>query len=115
MEILHLAHRADWDDALVSGQYRTSTCGASLDDVGFIHAATRDQLPDVARSVHADDTEELCVLVLDSATIEAAGTDVRLEDGGGGLMYPHVFGPIRPEWVLAVLPAVLGPDGELSF
>lgn len=42
MEILHLAHRADWDEALVSGQYRTSTRGASLDDVGFIHASTCD-------------------------------------------------------------------------
>lgn len=115
MEILHLARRADWEKALVSGRYRTSTRGASLDDVGFIHASTRDQLPDVARSVHADDTEELCVLVLDSATIEAAGTDVRLEDGGDGQLYPHVFGPLRPEWVLAVLPAVFGPDGELRF
>ncbi len=115
MEILHLAHRADWDEALVSGQYRTSTRGVSLEDVAFIHASTRDQLPAVARFVHADDTAELCVLVLDSTTIEAAGTDVRLEDGGDGRMYPHVFGPIRPEWVRAVLPAVFGPDGELRF
>jgi uncharacterized protein (DUF952 family) len=115
MEILHLAHRADWDEALVTGEYRTSTRGASLDDVGFIHTSTREQLPAVARFVHAGDTEELCVLVLDSETVEAAGTDVRLEDGGGGELYPHVFGPIRPEWVEAVLPAQLGPDGELRF
>lgn len=115
MEILHLAQRADWDEALVSGQYRISTRGASLDDVGFIHASTRDQLPHVARLVHGDDTAELCVLVLDSETVQSAGTDVRLEDGGDGQMYPHIFGPIRPEWVREVLPAVFGPDGELRF
>ena len=115
MEILHLAHRADWDEALVTGEYRTSTRGASLDDVGFIHASTRAQLPGVARVVHAGDTEELCVLVLDSSAIEAAGTEVRLEDGGDGQLFPHVFGPIRPEWVRDVLPAQLGPDGALRF
>ncbi|KQR08687.1 hypothetical protein ASF78_20395 [Cellulomonas sp. Leaf334] len=110
-----MAHRTDWDEALVTGEYRTSTRGASLDDVGFIHASRREQLPAVARFVHAGDTEELCVLVLDSETIEAAGTDVRLEDGGDGQLFPHVFGPIRPEWVHDVLPAVIGADGELRF
>lgn len=69
----------------------------------------------MARSVHAGDTEELCVLVLDSRTIEDAGTEVRLEDGGDGQLYPHVYGSIRTAWVRAVLPAAFGPDGELRF
>ena len=105
MTILHLAHRDDWETAVATGEYRTSTRGATLDEVGFIHASYPDQLPRVAAFVHAGDDQELCVLVLDDELIRADGVRVVDEDGGDGELYPHIYGPLRPRWVVEVRPA----------
>lgn len=115
MEILHVTRRSDWDAAREAGSYRWSTKGRTYEDVGFVHASSRSQLPAVAAFVFAGDSDELCVLVLETATIIDAGTDVRYEDGGNGELYPHVYGPIDPAWVVDVVPAHLGPDGELLW
>ena len=115
MAILHVAHRADWEAALAEGSYRVSTRGASLDDVGFIHASYPHQLAVVAEFVYAGDEAELCVLVLDPGLIRAAGTPVLDEDGGDGELYPHVYGPIEPTFVTDVLPARFDTDGAFRF
>jgi uncharacterized protein (DUF952 family) len=115
VEILHVTRRSDWDAARATGTYRWSTKGRTYEDVGFVHASTREQLPAVAAYVFADDRDELCVLHLDTDTITAAGTDVRFEDGGGGELYPHVYGPVDPAWVTDVEPAHVGPDGVFTW
>ncbi|MFK5581952.1 DUF952 domain-containing protein [Serinicoccus sp. LYQ131] len=115
MEIFHVAHRADWEDAKASGSYRVSTKDASLDAVGFIHSSYRHQLPAVAEFVHAGDEAVLCVLVLDRERITAAGTRVVDEDGGDGQYYPHIYGPIEPDFVTNVLPARFDATGTFRF
>ncbi|WP_028047400.1 DUF952 domain-containing protein [Cellulomonas sp. URHE0023] len=115
MEILHVTQRPDWEAAQVAGTYRWSTKGRTFEDVGFIHASSRAQLPAVASAVFADGDEELCVLLLETDTIIAAGTEVRYEDGGNGELYPHIYGPIDPAWVVDVVPAHIGPDGTFAF
>lgn len=115
MAIFHLAHREDWDAAVVRGSYEVSTRGAGLADVGFIHASYGHQLSAVAEVVHAGDTAELCVLVLDPGVIRAAGTRVMDEDGGDGELYPHIYGPIEPTFVTEVRPAAFDADGRLRF
>ncbi|MEO3792451.1 DUF952 domain-containing protein [Nonomuraea sp. B10E15] len=95
MTIHHLALRADWHSARQAGEYRVSTLGRSLDDVGFIHCS-RDlaQLRGVHSTFYADVTEPL--LVLD---IDPVGLDVRLENG-----FPHLYGPLPVSAVTAVRP-----------
>lgn len=115
MEILHLAEEDDWLDANASGSYRISTRGATLDEVGFIHASTRSQLPAVARFVHAGNPNPLVVIVMDIDDVRLAGVDVRFEDGGNGELYPHLYGAIRPEFVLDVLPAWFDSDGIITY
>lgn len=115
MEILHVTRRSDWDAAVAAGSYRWSTKGRTYEEVGFIHASSRAQLPGVAAFVFADDVDELCVLLLETGTITAAGTEVRYEDGGNGELYPHVYGPIDPAWVVDVVPAHMRPDGTFSW
>lgn len=115
MEILHVTRRSDWDAATATGSYRWSTKDRTYEDVGFVHASSRAQLPAVASFVFADEADELCVLVLDTDTITAAGTPVRFEDGGDGELYPHVYGPLDPAWVVDVVPAHLGPDGAFVW
>ena len=115
MEILHLAHLADWERALRAGRYRISTRGRTLDEVGFIHAALRDQVAGVAEAIYADDDAELCVLVMDDARIRDADVRMVFEDGGDGTLYPHIYGPIDPSWVTEVRPAHFDDHGRLVF
>lgn len=115
MRILHIARRADWDDAVRVGAYRVSTRGASLEQVGFIHASLPEQVADVAGFLYRDADDELCVLVMDEDAIRSAGTDVRREDGGDGALYPHVYGPIDPAWVTEVRPARFDESGRFTY
>lgn len=118
MRILHLAYASDWNFAAQADEpYTVSTRGATLDDVGFIHCSEPDQLAEMAESVYRDDAHpgELLVLVVDSEQIEADGIDVRWEDGGAGTRYPHVYGPIKPEYVQDVLHAQFDEDGRFRI
>jgi uncharacterized protein (DUF952 family) len=115
MEILHLACRDDWDRALAAGEYRTSTLGLSLDEVGFIHASTAAQLPTVASATFAETSQPLIVLVLDDDALRSAGTVVRYEDGGDGELFPHIYGPIRTDLVRATRLAHFDTSGAFVF
>lgn len=101
----HLALLADWEAALGAGEYRVSTLGATLDEVGYVHASWPDQLDRVAAAVYTDVSAPLVVVSFDPAEIAAAGVQVREEDGGEGELFPHVYGPLRPAWAVDAAPA----------
>ena len=94
MTIHHLARLDDWTAAVAAGEYRISTLGLGLDDVGFIHASYAEQVAGTAERFYADETGPLVVLDIDEA-----GLDVR-EEGG----FPHVYGPIPVSSVVSVRP-----------
>jgi len=112
MDIWHLALARDWESAVAVGEYRVSTRGATLDEVGFIHCSRPAQAPSVAARFYADVAEPLAILVLDDGDVRTCGVDVRYEDAGGGEFFPHVYGAIVPDWVRDVLPARVA-DGRL--
>lgn len=105
MAIFHIAHAADWRDALAAGQYAVSTRGATLSQVGFIHASHAHQVEATGAAFYADDPEPLCVLEIDTDAAIAAGVDLIEEDGGEGEFFPHIYGAIDPAWVTHVWPA----------
>jgi glutathione S-transferase len=109
MTIFHIAHRADWDAALAAGEYRVSTRGLTLDQVGFIHASSADQLSGVAGQFYRDDPEALVVLEIDDA---ALGDAVRWEDAGEGELFPHIFRALHPTDVTAIVPAEFDESGR---
>jgi uncharacterized protein (DUF952 family) len=109
MTIFHIAHRADWDAALVTGEYRVSTRGLTLDQVGFIHASSADQLAGVAELFYRDDPESLVVLEIDDG---ALGDAVRWEDGGSGELFPHIYRALHPADVTANVPAKFDESGH---
>lgn len=111
--VWHLATVADWQAALDTGRYAGSTRGATFEQVGFVHTSHPRQLPAVARAVYQGVTEAVCVLVLDLDTIEADGVRVVEEDGGDGELYPHVYAPLDPAWVVDVRPAAFDATGHL--
>ena len=45
--IYHVALERDWIDARSAGEYRVSTRGATLDEVGYVHASFAHQVPGV--------------------------------------------------------------------
>lgn len=113
MRILHLALRPDWDDALRDGRYAVSTRGASVDEVGYVHASTRSQVLPVAARYYADvDPADLVLLVVDAGLAAAAGSPVRWDPAGNEL-FPHVVGPIPVPAVVAVLPVSGAPGAPL--
>jgi len=115
MTIFHVTTRAEWEAARAVGSYRMSTKGATLDEVGFIHASSAEQLPRVAAFLYAGSEEPLVVLELDDDGIRGSGIRIPWEDGGDGELFPHVYGPIDATFVVAVSPAEFDAEGVLRY
>ncbi|MET7288247.1 DUF952 domain-containing protein [Streptomyces sp. NPDC005573] len=101
--ILHITERSLWEAARERGVYEVSTRGRTLQEVGFIHFSTREQLPRVAAFLYGDDRagqDDLVVLVVDPARLEAP---VRYEAmPPHGEEFPHVYGPVPVDAVVDV-------------
>lgn len=103
--LLHLALASDWEAARAAGEYRVSTLGRTLDEVGFIHLSFPHQLAAVAESFYRDVDGDLVVLEVDPARLVAP---VVVEPGGpdpGSERFPHLYGPLPVDAVVQVSPA----------
>jgi uncharacterized protein (DUF952 family) len=110
--IFHITQTQDWARAVTAGEYRVSTLGKTLDDVGFIHCSAADQVERVANAAFVG-TPDLVVLVIDPDRVAAPITYENLE--GGSELFPHIYGPLGPDDVDEVMPLEAGPDGRFSF
>jgi len=99
--LFHIATVADWQAALQSGSYTTSTRGRSLAEEGFIHASRAEQWPQVHRRFYADVTEPLLLLVIDADLLDVPLVE---EEVPGGETFPHLYGPLRPAAVVQTVP-----------
>ena len=115
MAIFHVTTRADWEAADAVGSYRMSTKGATVDEVGFIHASSAEQLPRTAAFLYSDTDEPLVVLELDDDGIRRSGIPIPWEDGGAGELFPHIYGPIDTAFVVPARPAAFDADGVLRY
>jgi uncharacterized protein (DUF952 family)/ribosomal protein S18 acetylase RimI-like enzyme len=98
--LLHLIEPAAWRAALADGAVRPP----SLESVGFVHLSTADQVHVPAQALYPG-RRDLVLLVLDPVRL----TDpVRLEPGvpadPGGMLFPHLYGPLPTSAVIAVVP-----------
>jgi uncharacterized protein (DUF952 family) len=98
--IYHIAFEADWKAGLEAGVYRVSTRGATLDEVGFIHASLEHQVAPVAELFYSDVTEPLVVLVIDTARLDGPVVVERVEDGEE--RFPHIYGELPTSAVVEV-------------
>ncbi len=94
-EIYHLALPGDW--AASSDEYRPS----SLDDEGFIHCSTADQLADVARRFYLDHNDVI-LLTIDPGPLGDALVYEDLNDLGEE--FPHIYGPMPTSAVISTAP-----------
>lgn len=110
--IYHLALRAEWEAAGTAGEYRRSTLGRSLEDVGFIHASFAGQVQGTADLLYRGQTD-VVLLTVDPARLAAP---VRVEGHGPEAeRFPHIYGPIPLAAVVRVDPVPVEPDGRLRI
>jgi uncharacterized protein (DUF952 family) len=90
MRIYHVATLADWQHAKELGTYTRSTYGASLDDVGFIHGARREQVAGVVADQYAEAAEPILLLEIETDLLDVPWR----EDPVGDQTFPHIYGPL---------------------
>ncbi|MCX5949163.1 MAG: DUF952 domain-containing protein [Cyanobacteria bacterium] len=102
--LYHLALPDEWAEARCHGEYRRSSRGLSLEQVGFIHASYAPQLAGTHRRFYGD-VPGVLLLTIDPGRLAAAGVAVRAEAApGSGELFPHLYGPLPLSAVLAVEP-----------
>jgi uncharacterized protein (DUF952 family) len=111
--IYHIATCADWERALVDGEYTRSTVDKTLAEEGFIHASQASQVARTANKFYRGVPGELVLLVIDEKLLRA---EVRYEDvQGAELPFPHIYGPLNADAVLEARPFAPGADGTFAF
>ena len=99
--IVHICTRSDWEKAKTTGEYRP----ASLETEGFIHCSRMDQVLEVVNRFYAD-VPDLVLLWIDPQRVDA---EVRWEPVDGDV-FPHLYGPLKVEVVVAVKNLIPDPD-----
>ncbi len=107
--ILHGTARQAWAAAQAEGEYRAD----SLASQGFIHCSKTDQILRVANLLFRGQ-HGLVLLVIDPAKLTS---ELRWEPGEdlSTVVFPHVYGPINLNAVVAVRDFEPGPDGLFSL
>ena len=86
--------------------------GSAVDRAdGFIHLSTADQLSETVNRHFAGQTE-LWVATVDLA---AEGQLVKWEPSRGGALFPHLYGALLLETVVAYGPLERAPDGRVKL
>ncbi|WP_129630374.1 DUF952 domain-containing protein [Candidatus Oscillochloris fontis] len=98
--IYHIATRADWDVSLATGIYITD----SLHQEGFIHCSTQEQVEGTAARFFAG-RDDLVLLQIDPARLSV---ELRYEEGEPGILFPHLYGPLDLDAVIAAHPLQVG-------
>src|SRR5512144_228207 len=110
--MFHLALAADWSAAQDAGDYRVSSIGQRLDEVGFIHCSFAPQLRRVADAYYRG-RNDVVLLTIDASRVTSP---VREENSEGGSdLYPHIYGPLNLDAVIDTRPLAVTPDGTLAL
>lgn len=101
--IYHICTEEAWADAMEKGEYRAD----SLDEVGFIHASTKEQVVGVANRFYRH-LDHLMVLWIDVRRLVSEVRWEQVEDG----VFPHIYGPVNLDAVVDVSRLVRNSAGE---
>src|SRR5687767_7348756 len=111
MAILHICPVTDWHRAQADGEY----AAGSLASEGFIHCSTAGQVTLPANALFRGRTD-LVLLEIDERRLTAP---VRVEacdpTAVDAMRFPHVYGPIPLDAVVAVHDFPPGPDGTFNL
>lgn len=110
--LYHIALPADWESAQQTGTYAMSTRGVTLAEEGFIHCSRGHQVEATANRYYGD-VDELVLLTIDEAALDAPVVDEDLFDSGE--RFPHVYGPIPVSAVVDAHTWTPASDGTFRF
>jgi uncharacterized protein (DUF952 family) len=100
--IVHLCSANAWHEAIQQGQYTA----ASLTKEGFIHFSRSDQILKVANQFYRTQPN-LVLLWINPASLIAELRWEAVDDD----VFPHLYGPLNLDAVLAVTPFSADSDG----
>ena len=109
--LFHLSDEAEWTTALAEGAFTGSTRGRTLADEGFIHCSFAHQVETVANLFYGG-VDGLVLLTIDPERVQAP---IRYDPAENGEEFPHIYGPLNIDAVIAVQPFRAGPDGRFHF
>ncbi|MCT7659537.1 DUF952 domain-containing protein [Mycobacterium deserti] len=108
--LVHMCSADDWKSALAEGELRP----ASLQESGFVHLSTPEQVHLPANRLYAGRTD----LVLLRIEHERLSSPIRWEAGipadPDGMVFPHLYGPLPTTSVISVTPYRPGADGRFA-
>jgi uncharacterized protein (DUF952 family) len=96
--IVHLAYGRDWREAKSAGKYAPS----ALSEEGFIHLSTPELAHLPANAMYSD-TPDLVLLWIDPARVTCE-LRYELPDPGAHHAFPHLYGPLDLDAVIAEMP-----------
>ncbi len=113
--IFHIIARDEWARAQTQGEYRA----ASLATDGFIHCSTRSQVVDTADNFFRGRTDLLLLCIDERRT----SSPVKYEPPAGPAphdpaidpLFPHLYGPLNLDAVLAVYDFPASADGAFRL
>lgn len=87
-----------------------SFAGSAVDrEDGYIHLSTLDQLTETVDKHYAGQDD----LWLAAVDLAAQGEALRWEPSRGGALFPHLYGPMNLNTVIAYSPLKRGDDGQV--
>ena len=98
--LFHLALESDWQAAVQQGDYRVSTRGFSLEQVGFIHLSWQEQVQDTFDRFYADAGAVLTLRI----NPKLVSAPLRADAIHTGVLFPHLYGPLPMASVVEVSP-----------
>ena len=107
--IYHLSTPDEWASAQRRGDYTSSSRGRTLAEEGFIHCSWAGQVAGVVERYY-DGAGPLLILSVDTDLLTSPWQD---DEIAPGVFYPHVYGPINVDAVVAATP--LDPDADGAY
>ena len=103
--ILHITTAPEWETARANGEYRAP----SLDTEGFVHCSLPTQVTHLPDWFYRD-VSDLVLLCIDPNRLTS---ELRWEPSADAFAgdFPHVYGPVAADAVVAALPWTRGDDG----
>jgi uncharacterized protein (DUF952 family) len=108
MKILHITTADDWEAAEDAGELTTP----SLEEEGFIHCSTAEQVEETANRIF-EGSGDLLLLEVETDALTSELKWERATDVGDD--FPHIYGPLNVDAVVGTIDLPMEAGGSYSF
>lgn len=108
--LFHICSDSDWQRARIAGEHVPEDLPAD----GFVHCSDPGTVHLPANRLYAGRTD-LVLLQIDPARVNVLVTwEPGIDEDPSGPWFPHIYGPINTDAVVAVIPFVPNEGGEFT-